>query len=237
MASLIKGALLLENINENELPTTSLSAIFIKDNKLCIKLPNNNILSLVDINEIDLNFIKTKDFEEFVRTIEKLSSTINSNTLSIEEIHKFNELIKQEMKKIDKLVTKDSAVVNDNITIKTENSETKIIASKSSLLLTIDNEPVITYDLEKQETKTGNFIRKRKKGSIAGVTTLENGISKIVTNRVTKDTNICLHRQLCIGSPGTLFIQTIENEEYFIIKSTSNNDKSSVYWYLEELGE
>lgn len=239
MASLTKGAILLEEVVEKDLPKTSSYTVYLKDNTICVKKPDGTVLKFDNISTLCEGFTKKEQLVEALKnTTETIFTEMKKDFQSVDA-----ELQKQN-KNIETRVAQDSATVNKELTIKTDNLSFNFKIDNSLFHIRAFERPIVTYDNEKNQisysvdiVKTNNAIQRRSNGETAGMVTLVQGVANVTTKRINKDSKICLHRQLMVGSPGHLFIQSRKDGESFVIKSTLAGDSSTVYWYLEELGE
>lgn len=239
MASLSKGAILLETITENELPKTPLNALFLKDTKLNVKKSDGTVLSFENAALIEEKFTKKEQL------VEALTETTNAIQKALEtEVKKLDEKDSENAKEIDKKVSIENAEVKNSISIKSENLSFTLKIDSSVFNLYALDKSIISYDTDSNQLsynvdfiKSGKAIQQRSKGDSAGMVTLSQGTATVASKRINKNSKVCLHRQLMVGSPGQLFIQSIKDGESFIIKSTMSGDSSTIYWYLEELGD
>lgn len=239
MASLARGAILLEEVVEADLPKTASYAVYLKDDTICVKKPNGEVLKFDNITAICEGFTKK---EQLVDALKKTTEIIISEVKK--DFKTVDTILQTHKENIEKRVTKDSAKVNNELTIKSEGLSFNFKIDNSLFCLSANEKPVITYDNSISQLsysvdtiKTNNAIQRRSNGETAGMVTLAQGVATVKTKRINKDTKICLHRQLMVGSPGQLFIQSRKDGESFVIKSTLAGDSSTIYWYLEELGE
>lgn len=239
MASLTKGAILLETITENELPKTPLNALFLKDTVLNVKKADGTILSFENASLIEEKFTKKEQIVEAL----KETSNIAHKELE-EEVKKLNQKDSEIDQEITKKVNIENAEVKNSISIKSENLSFAFKIDSSLFNLYALDKSILSYDTDSNQLsynvdfiKSGKAIQQRSRGESAGMVTLSQGIATVLSKRITQNTKVCLQRQLMVGSPGQLFIQSVKNGESFVIKSTMSGDSSTIYWYLEELGD
>jgi hypothetical protein len=239
MASLTKGAILLETITENELPKTPLNAVFLNDKTISIKKPDGTFLSFDNTSAISEKFTKKEQL------VEALTETNKSLMAELgKEVKQLSAVDAENKTEIDKKANIESPTVNNSFSIKTDaltfsfkidNSVFNLYAANKSIFSYDTSSNVLNYNVD--SVNLGKAIHQRIKGETAGMVTLSQGIATVVSKRINKNSKVCLHRQLMVGSPGQLFIQSIKDGESFIIKSTMSGDSSTIYWYLEELGD
>lgn len=239
MASLTKGAILLETITENELPKTPLNAIFLNEKTIRVKKPDGTFLSFNN-NEINSEKFTTK--QELDQAIDGTNRALMAEIEK--EVHQLSEVDNENKIEIDKKVNTENPTVTNSFTIKSDTLSFSFKIDNSIFNLYAANKSIISYNTESktlnynvENVNLGKAIHQRIKGETAGIVTLSQGTATVTSSRINKNSKVCLHRQLMVGSPGQLFIQSIKDGESFIIKSTMSGDSSTIYWYLEELGD